>query len=173
MTEEERDIAKKEAYRRYNSSSKGQERKNRYYENNEPDKEKQKLYSQKYQENLTEEEKELQKQRRREHMKRRRMENPVKFMVYDAKKRAKKKDIEFTISESDISIPRFCPVLGIELRQGDGKREASSPSLDRFDNNEGYIPDNVRVISCRANALKNDAELWEMELIVKYMRGEL
>lgn len=91
---------------------------------------------------------------------------------------AKHKGIEFTITLQDIlPIPDKCPVLDIPLKfyQGRGSRGffQDSISLDRIDPSKGYIKGNVRVISGRANSLKNDASLEEIERIYNYMKDNL
>ena len=97
-------------------------------------------------------------------------------MLYAARSRAKKAEIEFNLTIEDIVIPEICPVLGIPLfaRVNGGKVPptllANSPSLDRIDNTKGYIRGNVQVISMRANNLKADGTLEEMEAIVAYMK---
>lgn len=106
-----------------------------------------------------------------------RKKNPVLYMWRNAKKRAKKLGIEFLIVHSDITIPEYCPVLGIKLELGAGKGKPGlclpmSPSVDRFDNTKGYVPGNVRVISWRANMLKRDATADEVRAILEYMEGK-
>lgn len=59
-------------------------------------------------------------------------------------------------------IPDVCPVLGTPM---------VSPSLDRKNNDLGYIKGNVVVMSRRANCLKNDATVEEMRLILAYMEN--
>lgn len=54
-----------------------------------------------------------------------------------------------------------------ERRNGGLKVGDNSPTLDRKDSTRGYVPDNVWVISHRANRMKNNATLEEMELLVK------
>lgn len=85
--------------------------------------------------------------------------------------RAKAKGIECTITAKDIVVPMHCPVLGIALESGVGTRNCS-PSVDRFDNGRGYVSGNVNVISHRANRLKCDATIEELELVLSYMRGK-
>ncbi len=97
------------------------------------------------------------------------MDNRVRHTLYAAKKRAKEKGIEFTLELSDIVIPTHCPVLGIPLEFQRGKPSDNSPSIDRIDNSKGYTPDNVVVISMRANQLKRDATLPELKALVEYM----
>lgn len=45
-----------------------------------------------------------------------------------------------------------------------------SPSLDRIDSSKGYVKGNVRVISARANMLKNNATVEELTLVLKDLK---
>lgn len=75
----------------------------------------------------------------------------------------------FTITAEDFPcLPDRCPVLGIPLKQGIAKRDENARSLDRHDNSKGYTPDNVNIISLRANMLKSDATFDESMKIVYY-----
>ncbi len=95
-------------------------------------------------------------------------------MLAAAKKRAADRGIEFNLEKSDIFIPELCPVLGIPLTAGIGGGPVnSSPSIDRIDNRLGYVKGNIRVISWRANRLKSDASLDELEKIVSYLKLEM
>jgi hypothetical protein len=94
-----------------------------------------------------------------------------KAILFQLKGRAKRRGLEFNLALEDLAIPKVCPVLGIKLRFGRGKMSPNSPSVDRLDNRLGYTKDNVRVISYRANALKNNATLTELRAIVAYMEG--
>lgn len=92
------------------------------------------------------------------------LSNREDYMYRAAKIRASKKGIEFNISIEDITIPRNCPLLGIELDLINLKRNnPNSPSLDRIDSTKGYIKGNVWVISSKANVVKNDLSLEELE----------
>ena len=95
-------------------------------------------------------------------------------MFSNAKKRAKKAHLEFTITIEDILKlwTDTCPVLGIKIASGAIQDRDNSPSLDRKDNSKGYIPENIRIISYKANRLKSSATIDEMRLILKYMEGE-
>lgn len=92
-------------------------------------------------------------------------------MFKSAKKRAAKLGIPFNISVDDIVIPEYCPLLGCELSHGEGKLQASSPSLDKIDPTKGYVKDNIWVISFRANAIKHDSTLEELERLVFNLRN--
>ncbi len=98
-------------------------------------------------------------------------QNPERYLWRTAKRRAKKFGREFTISQNDIKIPKFCPVLNIPLIiLNKGFPAHNSATLDRKDNLRGYTPDNIIVISFRANTLKKDATLEEITAIYKYMK---
>lgn len=91
-----------------------------------------------------------------------------------ARMRAKNKGLEFNITKEDLlPLPTHCPVLGFELKFGTGPRLPNSGSIDRIDNTKGYVKGNIRVISWRANTLKNDASLEELEAIVKYIKENI
>lgn len=84
---------------------------------------------------------------------------------------AKKRNIEFNISPTDIcdiGIPVTCPILGIPLKFHRHKVEDDSVSFDRIDSSKGYIADNLIVISYRANKLKSNSTLEEMQKLVKF-----
>ena len=105
-----------------------------------------------------------------------RTENTEKYMLKNAKIRAKQKGLDFDITIEDIVIPDVCPVLGIPLVKhfGNGVKRAQpdSPSLDRIDSTKGYVKGNVRVISWRANDLKRNATIDEVRKILEYMERE-
>ena len=91
-----------------------------------------------------------------------------------AEYRAKRDGIDFNIQPEHVVVPPTCPVLGIPLFVAEKKGYApNSPSLDRVDNNKGYVVGNVRVISARANALKRDASLGEVLAVYEYMLNEI
>lgn len=103
--------------------------------------------------------------------KQRRLENGELQLFRSAKRRAKEDGIEITISASDIKIPRVCPLLGIPIYQRDGRCGDNSPSLDRINPKLGYIPENIHVISFRANTIKSNASLLELETLTKNLRA--
>lgn len=90
--------------------------------------------------------------------------NYVRKMFLASQRRAKLKGLEHNISEKDINLPECCPVLAIPLNIiiGTKEKNMSAPSLDRIDSKKGYIKENIRVISHRANTLKSDASLMEL-----------
>lgn len=100
---------------------------------------------------------------------RRRKADPLVALIRESSTRARKAGIEHTLTREDLEMPTHCPVLGIPLVLGEVHGQPNSPSLDRLDPSGGYTPDNVRVISWRANRLKSDATPEELEAVLAYM----
>lgn len=102
-----------------------------------------------------------------------RARHPERVLVAAAKQRAKLFGLPFDLTESDIEVPETCPVLGIKLVRtpgAKGRANHAAPSLDKVIPELGYIKGNVQVISNRANHLKSDATLEELELVVAYIK---
>jgi hypothetical protein len=93
-------------------------------------------------------------------------------MLRAARYRAKKKNLPFDLSYDVLTIPERCPILNIPLFRGTSLSKDNSPSIDRIIPELGYINSNVRIISYRANRIKNDATLAELELILQYLKRE-
>jgi hypothetical protein len=92
--------------------------------------------------------------------------------VTEQNRLAKRRSLNITID--DLSMPATCPVLGIPIVFGrglNGRANPNNPSLDRFDNELGYVKGNVRVISLRANHLKSDATAAEIRAVLAYMEN--
>jgi hypothetical protein len=96
----------------------------------------------------------------------------VSKLLTPARTRAKAGNFEFSLKADELYLPEFCPVLGIELYYNitTGKVHPNSPTIDRRDNSKGHTKDNAFVISYRANALKGDATIEELEKILAYMK---
>ena len=78
------------------------------------------------------------------------------------------------IDVDDLSpFPLKCPVLGIDsdyFKKGKGGSN-HSPSIDRMNPSLGYIKGNVRIISQKANRLKQDASVEEQMQLLCYATG--
>ena len=100
--------------------------------------------------------------------------NPEKRMLRAAKGRARREGLPFSLVISDIVIPTYCPVLGIELKlsKRDGPKDSwhSSPSLDKIVPALGYVKGNIVVVSMRANRIKCDATPEELYKVAMYYR---
>lgn len=111
------------------------------------------------------------KRRRLEACTRWRCKTPSHVLLRHARQRAKQIGVLCSITADDVNIPAVCPVLGIPLSRGAGKLHDGSPTLDRLIPEAGYVSGNVSVISHRANRIKNDATLAELEAVVRWMRS--
>jgi hypothetical protein len=92
--------------------------------------------------------------------------------LQNARGRARREGLPFNLTLADISIPEVCPVLGLPLQHG-SKIQDSSPTLDRIIPNLGYTSGNVWVISNRANKLKSDASLEELDKLFHALRERM
>lgn len=89
------------------------------------------------------------------------------------KQNSKKSKWGWEVTYHDIEWNVICPIFGTELDWFAEKHHANSPSLDRVDPTKGYIPGNVRIISFRANCIKNNGTAEEHLLIADYMNEHL
>lgn len=90
-------------------------------------------------------------------------------MLSSARSRAKLKNLDFNINLSDIDLPEVCPLLGIPLSINASNKDFAY-SLDRIDSSKGYVKGNVWVISDRANRLKNNSTVEELEMLVSNLK---
>jgi hypothetical protein len=106
------------------------------------------------------------------YQKQRRAIKPAKFLLHHARGEAKRRGIAFRLTEKYIlSIwTDVCPVFGLPLRFNDGTRAHDSYSLDRICSSKGYVAGNVQIVSWRANDIKSNATLEELERLVLHMR---
>ena len=107
-------------------------------------------------------------------MRDRSVNRPERVLLQKAKARAKEKGLPFDLIETDIVIPKVCPIFGFRLERGVTKTICpTSPTLDRINNAKGYTKNNVWVISWRANDLKGNSTLEELETLVRVWREKL
>lgn len=90
-----------------------------------------------------------------------------KALLRAAKARAKKKGIPFDITIDDFILTEECPLLEIPLTVGYGNSLENSYSLDKIIPELGYVKGNVWVISNKANMIKSNASLKELQLLTK------
>ena len=94
-------------------------------------------------------------------------EKKLRGLLQISRGRAKYNNIDHSISEKDFTPVTHCPLLGIELNfssVGRGYHD-DSPSIDRIDPSKGYVPGNVWIISSRANRMKSNATIEELQLL--------
>lgn len=103
-----------------------------------------------------------------------RASNPLKFMLARAKSRAKEKGFAFDLTAENFpTLPDTCPVLGLPLKYIDAGAKMGDPCIatfDRIDNSKGYVRGNVAIVSLRANRLKHNATLEELEALVSWLK---
>ena len=95
---------------------------------------------------------------------------PKKYLLSSAKNRAKKKGIPFDLELEDIFIPELCPVFKKPFVYGLHKQDDFSMTLDRINNTKGYLKDNIVVVSMKANRIKNDATIEELEILTNFYK---
>ncbi len=88
-------------------------------------------------------------------------------LYYLSKQRSKQKNIKFDIAVDDIHIPEFCPILNIKLKKNHTGWAPDAPTLDRIIPEKGYVKGNVKVISGKANVMKNNATLEELKIFTE------
>lgn len=97
--------------------------------------------------------------------------NPSVHIFDNARARAKRLGLPFSLTRDTVEFPEKCPVLGVRLKYHSYRANGhASASLDRIDPKRGYVPDNVRVISLRANQIKTNATVSEVESVLLYMK---
>lgn len=111
-------------------------------------------------------------EKRKEYAERHQRLHPEKVMLKTVKHRAKKRGMDFDLEHKDIVIPSHCPILGIELKasigEGNGGKPCS-PSIDRIDNNKGYVKGNIQVVSNLANSMKSTATPEQMLVFANWI----
>ena len=79
-------------------------------------------------------------------------------LLGNARRRASKKGLEFTITKDWIAErleAGVCQLSGLPLEIAQSGT-ANSPSLDRKDNSKGYTPENCQLITVQANRAKGE-----------------
>lgn len=82
--------------------------------------------------------------------------NPDDRLTF-VKSNARERGLEYSLERGDVEWPVKCPVLKTDLNYRSGEDPQYSPSIDRIDSSRGYHPDNVMVMSRKANVMKNNA----------------
>jgi hypothetical protein len=93
---------------------------------------------------------------------------PAMKLLHGATRRAKERGVPCTITVHDIKVPDTCPILGIKLVNGRGKKEHGSYSLDRIVPELGYVVGNIIVMSDLANTMKNVAN---KEMLLRFCKN--
>ena len=102
------------------------------------------------------------------------MSRPFYAILTTAKKRAKDRDLPFSITEEYLESiwTGVCPVFQVRLNlrsYGGNAQSPAKPSLDRLVPAKGYVPGNVIWISLRANQMKNDGTSEELFRVAEWL----
>lgn len=91
-----------------------------------------------------------------------------------AKRRSKYKNLEINIDDDYIKsiwqLDNKCPIRNVKYTFGIKSHSDNSPSIDRIDNNFGYVKGNVMIISTKANIIKLHYTIEELNFIIKSFR---
>lgn len=99
--------------------------------------------------------------------------DPFSTLARCKKAECKKKGLEYNLDPEYLRgiWTGKCPVFDTEITIGNsGYGSHRSGHLDRIDPNLGYTKGNVRYISGRANRIKYDATIDELQKIIEYMK---
>lgn len=90
------------------------------------------------------------------------------YLIRAARARAKRKGLAFDICPGDIAWQielGVCAATGIQFHLATNQgRHPFTPSIDRIDNNQGYIRGNVRIIVWALNAMRGD---WGDDILMR------
>ena len=96
------------------------------------------------------------------------MKRKFQSLVSNAKKKGTLVEIDFSYFQH---FPTHCPVLGTELDYLSRGRADNAPSFDKIDPKKGYVPGNVKIMSWRANRIKNDGYPHEFKMLVIFFES--
>lgn len=106
-------------------------------------------------------------------------ENPFEFRLSRTlgacKNKAKKSGVPCDITLQDLidmfPSDNLCPILGVPFVWGTKKNHELSPSVDRMIPELGYVKNNIRFISYKANRIKNNATIEILQNLINYMKA--
>ena len=95
--------------------------------------------------------------------------------LHNAKKRAKQRGLPFSLTLDWLldAAGDVCPLLGTTMNYANTTSLGDSPAIDRIDSNIGYAPDNCWVVSMKANRIKTNATVEEIEAVARALRAYL
>lgn len=102
---------------------------------------------------------------------------PEKYLLKNAKTRARKKNLEFSLTLEDIIIPKICPIFNTPIilkrdsnQRGMSQKNYDGPSIDRIDTTKGYIKGNIIICSWRANLYKGCMTFEQIKSWYKFLK---
>lgn len=97
--------------------------------------------------------------------------NPFKHKCMRAKSRAQSLGVPFDLTPEYLELlwTGVCPVLGLEIELTGDRVDELIAELDRFIPEKGYIKGNVQFLSRRANRMKGNFTISELEKLLQWM----
>ncbi len=102
--------------------------------------------------------------------------DPIKYWAHNAfhnaKGRAKKLKVDFDLTKEWLvnNAPTHCPLLGTTLIYDACTSVPNCASIDRINSFNGYTQSNCKIISFKANRIKSNATLEEIEILARNLR---
>ena len=98
-------------------------------------------------------------------------ERPFYRKAIRKKTECKSLGIDYDLSEDYLKSiwTGICPILSVPIDIKASKQDTYSPHLDRVDPTKGYVKGNVQWLSGRANRLKNNITIYELERLYKWL----
>jgi hypothetical protein len=97
------------------------------------------------------------------------MKHPTAYLYRQARDRAKRKGVLFTLKPEEVVIPEKCPCCKVEMLIGAMADRESSPSLDQIIPGGGYTPENTIVICFSCNRLKSNVSPERLYQVADYV----
>lgn len=94
--------------------------------------------------------------------------NPKKYLLQHARHNAKERGQICSIVEEDLIIPEECPVFKVPFQYG----TPYTLSIDRIDSKQGYVKNNIQIISRKANMMKQDATPEELRKFANWVLNQ-
>lgn len=88
-----------------------------------------------------------------------------------AKSRAKSLSVAFDLTPEYLESiwTGYCPIRGVELKLDTNRKDEDAAELDRFDPDLEYVQGNVHWMSRKANRLKNNTSIEDLESLLNWM----
>lgn len=102
------------------------------------------------------------------------MRRRIGIKLTQKKHNARAKGLPCSLTISDLyPLPEVCPALGIRINYEATGPQDDALSIDRLDPEKGYVPGNVVLVSMRANRMKNNGTLAELQKLVTFYSKHL
>lgn len=85
-------------------------------------------------------------------------------MLRNIKHSAFVRNRDFNLVYSDLELPKYCPILGLELEYSKSLNSWNCASVDEIIPEKGYVKGNIIIMSRLANMMKNCANFEQLEL---------